>query len=453
MDIQTYNTSEFTYTRANFDYSEKTITIENGNFNIKLNSYEIKLNSETIYTTSINDSDKNFSHNDMIYSFWDYYENIYLKKIKQKEIETKDLSFCKKVTFNNVKTKVDVDKYIKINNEFYEINDNKINYNGINYGVDEETKLVNIQRQIPIKYESINKNPYCLYDIDSYLKHKMNIYNPYTSQNNIRTLIIKNAFSLNHQENIIIETENNSQKFYGHYLIDFKVDRNNQQISINKHNGYQYVDLALPSGTLWAAQAIMSEDGEVLYFAWGETTGYSESTINKTESSELVKKFNYEGYKWRYDENTVNPNMYSKYYYHNNSDYDKKRKLDLDDDAAHVHMGDGWHMPTIEQINELINSTTITTDDYEKFVLTSNKNGQTITFMKYGYVHYNNNQNEIVKNVSWMNYDYHGCELYDISTSPSENYTSSACLRCNYQGKFLSFESRTIGLPIYGVIG
>ena len=42
-------------------------------------------------------------------------------------------------------------------------------------------------------------------------------------------------------------------------------------------NGFDYVDLGLPSGTLWAACNVgaskPSESG--LYFAWGETQGYT----------------------------------------------------------------------------------------------------------------------------------------------------------------------------------
>lgn len=46
--------------------------------------------------------------------------------------------------------------------------------------------------------------------------------------------------------------------------------------SIN-NNGYGYVDLGLPSGTLWATCNIgaskPSESG--LYFQWGDTEGYA----------------------------------------------------------------------------------------------------------------------------------------------------------------------------------
>ena len=41
------------------------------------------------------------------------------------------------------------------------------------------------------------------------------------------------------------------------------------------NNGYEYVDLGLPSGTLWAACNVgaskPSDDGQ--YFQWGDTQG------------------------------------------------------------------------------------------------------------------------------------------------------------------------------------
>jgi hypothetical protein len=42
-------------------------------------------------------------------------------------------------------------------------------------------------------------------------------------------------------------------------------------------NGYDYVDLGLPSGNLWATCNIGAENPEDagLYFAWGAETGYA----------------------------------------------------------------------------------------------------------------------------------------------------------------------------------
>ena len=47
-----------------------------------------------------------------------------------------------------------------------------------------------------------------------------------------------------------------------------------------KHNGFEYVDLGLPSGTKWAKYNVgaNSETDYGLYFAFGETNGYNRFT-------------------------------------------------------------------------------------------------------------------------------------------------------------------------------
>ena len=96
------------------------------------------------------------------------------------------------------------------------------------------------------------------------------------------------------------------------------------------NNGHDYVDLGLPSGTLWATLNIgASEVGQVGdYFAWGETS---------TKSN-----FTWETYAFGTSDNLTKYNA-----------SDGKRTLDLEDDAAHVLWGGDWHIPTPAQIEEL----------------------------------------------------------------------------------------------------
>ena len=110
-----------------------------------------------------------------------------------------------------------------------------------------------------------------------------------------------------------------------------------------KHNGFEYVDLGLPSGTKWATCNVGAdkETDYGFYFAFGETKGYSCFTD--------AKAFNWGDYK--FSVNGYNA-KFSKY---NNTD--GKKVLDLCDDAAYIHMGGKWHMPTIEQIRELKSNT------------------------------------------------------------------------------------------------
>ena len=110
-----------------------------------------------------------------------------------------------------------------------------------------------------------------------------------------------------------------------------------------KHNGFEYVDLGLPSGTKWATCNVGAdkETDYGFYFAFGETKGYSCFTD--------AKAFNWGDYKFSVNGSNA---KFSKY---NNTD--GKKVLDLCDDAAHTHMGGKWHMPTIEQIRELKSNT------------------------------------------------------------------------------------------------
>ena len=103
------------------------------------------------------------------------------------------------------------------------------------------------------------------------------------------------------------------------------------------YNGHEYVDLGLPSGTLWATCNVGAEtpEGYGDYFAWGETelkTTYNLSTYKYTNGS--------------YDQLTK---------YCSNSSYgyngftDTLTVLLPEDDAATANWGDGWCMPTADQ--------------------------------------------------------------------------------------------------------
>lgn len=94
-----------------------------------------------------------------------------------------------------------------------------------------------------------------------------------------------------------------------------------------KHNGFEYVDLGLPSGTKWATCNIgaISETDNGLYFPFGGTVGLDSP--------------HYEG---NFDSHKLKFNG------------DIKATLHLDNDAAHIHMGGKWHMPTKEQFEELL---------------------------------------------------------------------------------------------------
>ena len=132
-------------------------------------------------------------------------------------------------------------------------------------------------------------------------------------------------------------------------------------------NGYEYVDLGLPSGTLWAKSNVGAESEEDygLYFAWGSTVG---ATYEEVENQTFT--FSTNGNAVKYIESDGNPTKYNS--------TDGKTVLDLEDDAAHVHMGGDWHMPTKEQFEELTANTTstwATQNGVDGKIFTSNING------------------------------------------------------------------------------
>ena len=108
------------------------------------------------------------------------------------------------------------------------------------------------------------------------------------------------------------------------------------------------MDLGLPSGTLWATCNVGAEkpSDAGLYFQWGDTSGY---TADQVGTGDGKKKFalDWSDYKWG-----KNPN-FTKY-------TTIGATLELEDDAAHVNMGGDWHMPSPDQIEELIDNTTST---------------------------------------------------------------------------------------------
>ena len=113
-------------------------------------------------------------------------------------------------------------------------------------------------------------------------------------------------------------------------------------------NGHEYVDLGLPSGTLWATCNIgaTTPEGYGDYFAWGETLPKSNTTI--------YFWITYQYCNGCFDELTKYCNNSSFGY---NGFTDNLTTLLPEDDAATANWGSGWRMPTYEEWLELINNT------------------------------------------------------------------------------------------------
>lgn len=110
-------------------------------------------------------------------------------------------------------------------------------------------------------------------------------------------------------------------------------------------NGREYVDLGLPSGTLWAKYNVGATKSEEFgnYFAWGETSpkdtykwgNYKYATLRSSGELDSLTKYNFGNYGY----------------------WGPKDKLSVllpEDDAATANWGSEWRMPTDEDFKELV---------------------------------------------------------------------------------------------------
>ena len=192
---------------------------------------------------------------------------------------------------------------------------------------------------------------------------------------------------------------------------------------------HDYVDLGLPSGTLWATcnvgASIPESDGD--YFAWGET---------------LTKNyFNWGNYQYSNGSYLTLTKYCSEPYYGNDGYSDWLSILLPEDDAATGNWGTAWRTPTNGEWQELYNNTTSTwtTQNGVNGILFTASNGNSIFFPAAGY----RNNNSL---------NYAGSNGYYWSSSLNEDYPANAkCLKfgsdyCNF-GSY----SRCCGLSVRAV--
>ena len=146
--------------------------------------------------------------------------------------------------------------------------------------------------------------------------------------------------------------------------ISFVDEDSSVRYLIDPYNGYEYVDLGL--SVKWATCNVGASSPEQagLYFAWGETTGY---TADQVKSG--VRKFDKASYKTA----SISSN------------------LTLAQDAAHVNLGGNWRMPTKDEWQELRdNCNAVWTENYNGtgvsgYIFTSKVNGNSVFFPAAGY--------------------------------------------------------------------
>lgn len=210
-------------------------------------------------------------------------------------------------------------------------------------------------------------------------------------------------------------------------------------VTINgQHNGYNYVDLGLPSGMLWATcnvgASLSFEDGD--YFAWAET--------------EPKNSYTWDNYKWcefKLTDKNGNPKDFSKYC--NSKDYgilDEKTKIESEDDAASVNMKGNWSLPSYNDVSEiLLNCTIQEVYDFNDsgisgYLLKSKNNGNTIFFPTSGYY----NGDDFVEDFGyWVN----------SKSSISDNIGLSLIYSSLWEEISIGYNiNRYYGLPVRAVV-
>ena len=112
----------------------------------------------------------------------------------------------------------------------------------------------------------------------------------------------------------------------------------------------EYVDLGLPSGTLWATCNIgaISPEKSGNYFAWGET--------------KPKKTYSWDTYRYcKHGGDCIITKYCPQGYAEHNGFADDKRDLEPEDDAATANWGREWQMPSPSQLYELVDNNNTTT--------------------------------------------------------------------------------------------
>ncbi len=218
---------------------------------------------------------------------------------------------------------------------------------------------------------------------------------------------------------------------YGVLLVSFTACQEEPDVYIAPApvmiDGHEAIDLGLPSGTLWATCNIGAEKPEETGtpFAWGEINpkdsyswdNYQHGSYDKSSQRFTLTKYEYE---------TEYPETF----------------IDLlpEDDAATVHWGGEWRMPTANDFSELIRKCAIIESTRV------NKNGIII----YGREIVGRNGNRIF--VPCVTNDK---DLYLWSSSLAWSYYESSSiayalcpLKYSYEECVVDVVSRAAGLPI-----
>ena len=187
-----------------------------------------------------------------------------------------------------------------------------------------------------------------------------------------------------------------------------------------KENGFEYVDLGLPSGTMWATCNVGA---------------------SRPEDSGLLFQFGrVDGYKYGDNNRVINNNQTTT----SGKTYKRNNVLELEDDAAYVHMGGKWRMPTKCQLKELLDNTSYnveTINGVKGVLFISNINGHHLFIPFAGY---------------WRYGKYYSNRSYGLVWSSQVNVAHEDCANCLYcnnsiVGPCIYFAFRFYAFSVRGV--
>ena len=200
-----------------------------------------------------------------------------------------------------------------------------------------------------------------------------------------------------------------------------------------KENGFEYVDLGLPSGTMWATCNVGADKPEEsgLLFQFGRVDGYKYGDTNHKFRTNAQNKQDTGS---EYIPLTSSGNT-----------YDKGTTLNLEDDAAHVNMGGAWKMPTKNQLEELYDNTTQkveTINEVQGMIFTSTINEHQLFIPFVGYWYEENGG--FMETGSFAN-------MWSSQVHPSNvHYACSLC--CHSSGNAInSYNTRSCTFTVRGV--
>ena len=215
-------------------------------------------------------------------------------------------------------------------------------------------------------------------------------------------------------------------------LIEYINESNNiELVSDGNEHGFEYVDLGLPSGTMWATCNVGANKAEDqgLLFQFGRVDGYKYGDNN---NQFRTKDQNLEDTGDEYTPLSTSGKVYK-----------KNNILDLKDDAAHVNMGGKWIMATKDDLKELLDNTSHKVETINRIkgmLFTSNINGRQLFIPFAGYWHgrfYNEGScARVWSSQVHASYDYNAYRLYCYSKNDANVFNDNRSFAFSVRGVF-----------------